>query len=96
VGRKDSYHRLRFVTQANLSPWYVKLTTVSSVVKDQYKECRCCELSILFFLRRSLCTVPAVAKVARTFVENYCQRDCPRTPLLIYFAAFGFCRLVCD
>ncbi len=28
-GRKDSDQRLRFVTQANLSPWYVKLTTVS-------------------------------------------------------------------
>lgn len=80
-GREDSYHRLRFVTQANLSPWYVELTTVSSVVKDQYKECRCCELSIVFFLRRSLCTVPALAKVARTFVENYCQRDYHRTPL---------------
>ncbi len=73
---EDSDQWLRFVTQANLSPWYVKLTTVSSVVKDQYKQCRCCDLSIVFSLRRSLCTVPAVdcsccCQSARTFVENF-------------------------
>ncbi len=76
---ENSDERLRFVTQAKLSPWLLKLTTVSSVVKNQYKTASLCDLSIVFPLLRSSFTVLAAvaapaAKRARTFVENYCHR----------------------
>jgi hypothetical protein len=57
--------RLRFVTQAKLSPWWLKLTTVSSVVKNSTKQRRSCDLSIVFPLLRSSFTVLAAAPVAK-------------------------------